>query len=151
MLAHIVYKSRCRTGTSLRELEALRERFAHNNRAHDITGVLLCDGVYFLQVRPDKRYRLAVASFKEDTHNHVEIIQRESAHTTPLLHTNQAHSSDSSTQQQQSQAMQRATAGAAAMAAIKTGVAGQQLQLEYDPWASSRGGHGSSSSSSSSS
>lgn len=58
MLAHIVYKSRCRTGTSLRELEALRERFAHNNRAHDITGVLLCDGVYFLQVLEGKRLAL---------------------------------------------------------------------------------------------
>jgi len=30
-----------------------------------------------LQVRPDKPYRLAVGSFKEDTHNYVEIIQRE--------------------------------------------------------------------------
>lgn len=33
--------------------------------------------VSVLQVRPDKRYRLAVGSFKEDTHNYVEIIQRE--------------------------------------------------------------------------
>jgi hypothetical protein len=30
-----------------------------------------------LQVRGDKRYRLAVGSFKEDTNNQVEIIQRE--------------------------------------------------------------------------
>jgi hypothetical protein len=30
-----------------------------------------------LQVRGDKRYRLAVGSFKEDTNNLVEIIQRE--------------------------------------------------------------------------
>jgi hypothetical protein len=29
------------------------------------------------QVRPDKPFRLAVGSFKEDTHNQVEIIQRE--------------------------------------------------------------------------
>ena len=55
MLAHIVYKSRCRTGTTEAELEALRERFAAHNRAHEITGVLLCDGVYFLQVLEGKR------------------------------------------------------------------------------------------------
>jgi EAL domain-containing protein (putative c-di-GMP-specific phosphodiesterase class I) len=55
MLAHIVYKSRCQTPIGKQALEALRAQFDHNNQRLDVTGVLLCDGVYFLQVLEGKR------------------------------------------------------------------------------------------------
>lgn len=47
MLAHIVFKSRCTSDTSPQEMQALRPQFDEKNRQ---IGMLLCDGVYLLQV-----------------------------------------------------------------------------------------------------
>lgn len=78
MLSTLIYRSRARDGLGAHELEALEQRAQQRNASRAITGILLFDGIHFLQLLegPEEAVQRTYLQISRDPRHHhvVELM-----------------------------------------------------------------------------